>query len=117
MNNLSWFLYIADVVPALGTLFGFLAIFGTLLGGFVHGAFMVNTWDDDQEWPAKRWVWHAVAVFTFAILSILIPSKETLYKIAASEVGETIVKNPSVQKEALEIYEQLKGLLKPKAGQ
>lgn len=117
MNNLSWFLYIADVLPSLGTLSATAAFFALVFGGFIHGALMIHAWENDIDWPGKRVVWHIILVLVLAVLSILIPSKETLYKIAASEVGETIVKNPSVQKEALEIYEQLKSLLKPKAGQ
>jgi hypothetical protein len=70
------------------SLFGILTL--TLLG-FVS----VYAWLEDSN--PKYLKWNLVPVLLIAV-SVLIPSKDTMYAIAASELGEEVVKSAIGQK-------------------
>jgi hypothetical protein len=86
MNNLSWLLYAAGALEALGRVFFSLSV--ALIVGY--GAFYVisciSASDDHEPIPTFRpgcWV----AGVLMAILACVTPSAQTVYMIAASEVG------------------------------
>ncbi len=104
MNKLSWILYWADVLPSLagavGFVTGLLAFIGTVVMAFhvVAGCF-----PNDPEAAAYRSGtsfirWVLPLVFLLCWGTYLVPSKETFYAIAASEVGEDVLKSPEVGK-------------------
>lgn len=99
MNSISWFLYIADVVGNLRGLLVGVAIACIafcvlcLIGqGIAEGELSENC---PNMW--KRWWQCAPTAVIFLLIAIFIPSQNTLYAIAASEVGERVVKNEKVQ--------------------
>lgn len=115
MNSLSWILYFADVLSKAGSLFGGLG--GVLL--FVSvvciiPGFLVEWRNSDEPETARsrkaftRISLIGIPLASFMILaSIFIPSKETMYMIAASEVGETVMTST----DGKEIYTELKATI------
>lgn len=116
MNNLSWFLYFADVLPSLSSLSG---VAGLVFTAFfiVYVIFVVSseTWpcnsveenqrvlDREKNLPSK-FKWLSVPLFLF-VLAVLIPSKETIYLIAGSEAGEAVVTSEEGQEILSDIRE------------
>lgn len=100
MNSLSWFLYFAGVVGGLKT---GLAIFGTivLILGTIISAIV---WAEyEVKWPAYTTVLVGPLLL---VLSALTPSQNTMYAIAASEMGEKALESMSSTKamQALESW-------------
>lgn len=98
MNELSWLLYAADVVGDLDATCAFVTIGGTIglsiYAGIKGLACAVNSgFDEDEVLPPigtvakKLWLPLAIA----ALLGIVTPSKNTIYAIAASHMGERVL--------------------------
>ena len=121
MNSLSWLLYAADVSNGLMAIFVVITIVSALFGFIVAGHLYLDLGDGPKEWilsgkseDAKARMIKAhedsvagcksmLKVFLItgvvsAFLSALIPSRETVYAIAASEMGEEIVKSATAGK-------------------
>jgi hypothetical protein len=109
MNSLSWFLYLADVLDRIGFVFFLLSLIFSFISLFVLIAFAVWTADEDKNaersYKSLRWVPLTTVFFFF--LTAIIPSKDTIYLIAASEAGEMVVNTP----EAKEVMSDLKEIL------
>lgn len=107
MNSLSWFLYLADVVPMLGFAIGQIAIGAAVLGVFGFGFWFVIAADekDAPKPPLKRFI---AVVVIMGIIGALTPSKQTIYLIAGSEAGEYVVTSPEGQ----EIINDIKAIIK-----
>lgn len=113
MNALSWFLYFADVAGNLrgllllftvgGGVASIMAFFGWLMQRDLYGAdsVMANTLGSISFKLAP-------VVVVCAILSALMPSKETIYLIAGSEAGETIVASPQGQEILNDVQEVIR---------
>lgn len=98
MNSLSWFLYLIDVVSNVKTMaVGFLVAAGFAWVGLnisvpvTEGE--VLEWGDFKKW----WTRGVVIIAVCGALVSVLPSKNTMYAIAASEVGERVVKSETVQ--------------------
>lgn len=123
MNTLSWYLYLANVLPNIGTALGILAVpafiaaascigcwlFATgteVLGGYVGDSRcqreVLRTADQATKDLKRLFVWPARIFSTvfvvFTIGCILSPTRETMYAIAASEVGEDVLNSPTGSK-------------------
>jgi hypothetical protein len=98
MNSLSWFLYFADVV----TNFGITIVILTLLFG--SGFFIFSVFQYVDKSDSKFFKWNLLTVFLLLFASI-IPSKNTMYAIAASEIGEEVAKS-DIGKKSLKAIEQ-----------
>lgn len=111
MNSLSWLLYAADVAGTIKTSGGLLAVFG--LAGAVcayPASFMAGetwSWNTEEENAVARArpaqiqkVAKSVAIASLVVLGIgaLLPSRNTIMLIAASEVGETMLASEEVQR-------------------
>ena len=124
MNNLSWLLYWADVLPSLSTLLVF--VFGLLFFGScgVFFFYVVVSEDTDEKPPeGKEWrnctreemlrsysddarvamkCWHVKYIcptlFFLWAACFLVPSKDTFYMIAASEAGGEVIQSPEFVK-------------------
>lgn len=95
MNNLSWLIYAADVLPALGRWFGITAVILASVSGFSLIAVTIeDVWEDHKAWFFKVWI----SLSFLIIFSALCPSKETIYLIAASEIGENVIETPEFVK-------------------
>lgn len=115
MNTLSWFLYVADVINDLSFTFGAIGGLMFIVGWiFIIPGYMI-IWtkmshhkeeDIDKSKAAFAWLSPRmiVAGFLMIMASVLVPSKQTMYMIAASEMGEVVVKS----EEAKEIFGELK---------
>lgn len=102
MNNLSWFIYLADVIPGLGGLLVFVTIV-CVFGFFLH---MFLVWvSEDLVKPNYNVLAIIIAI---ALLSCLIPSKETLYLIAGSETAEAVATTEVGQEVLNDIHEVIK---------
>ena len=91
MNTLSWFLYLAEVVSNLSTFFFFIGFMGTLIGGFTCAYLQF------ELRSSRGWKWLGVPFF-FVLLSAVLPSKTTIYAVAASEMGEKVYQSQQGQK-------------------
>lgn len=123
MNNLSWFLYLADILPKL-LLFP-VVITGAMLVVFIATAgitYLCGVDDTGYGYLQERGeerkrkglaIGKSVVPYIFLWLLFvtihnMIPSRETFYLIAGSELGEQVVKTP----EAREIFEDIKAVIK-----
>lgn len=96
MNNLSWLLYAADVANNLDWFFFLIMLVG-ILGGFIW--IMAGFAMSDDGAAEKDWrVWRKIGMFVLApafvfgvIFGSLVPGKNTVYAIAASEMGEKAI--------------------------
>ena len=107
MNNLSWLLYFGDIAGSLSSFFGWMSapIFVLMIGFIVAGAINMLDCGPDHHEYVVYWTMRNIGLkifmpmfFGFAILACIIPSKETVYLIAASEAGETVVKSETGKK-------------------
>lgn len=105
MNTLSIFLYLVGVSGSIQTFFIVLSIIVLVLCAvaFVFGGFMRDGLDrEDIHWKEGKNLQGKSFKFTIASIfliffAVLIPSKETFYMIAASEIGEHIIQLEQVQ--------------------
>lgn len=105
MNDLSWLLYLAGVCDNAGGTFGFLAFvtaISAVLGCIAYMTAAVDLYDEKQEAVQKiagRAVWGGVVGFLLSVILLVVtPTKETVYAIAASEMGEEVLKSPTAGK-------------------
>jgi hypothetical protein len=115
MNNLSWLLYFAEVAGKLGSIAGLITLLMAVgLAGVIFWYAM--SLDEDLRVP-KPPVKSYLTVFVITLLiSIVTPTKETIYLIAGSEAGEAVVTSESGQEILNDIRQvikyQLEGLKK-----
>ena len=106
MNQLSWLIYWADAAPSLAS---FICVLGFLM--FVASSaivllgatdFFTDAVNNPGLQPMARrfrsfW-WMPVLSFALWGASFLVPSKDTFYLIAASEMGEKAIQTPEFTK-------------------
>jgi hypothetical protein len=114
MNSLSWLIYIANVSVSLGGFFTFLAVVCGFAAVVVIIIITVCVLDTDyygrslpNDQLAKRDIIHkglkktaiitATGMFLFGTFSTLMPDRETILLIAASEIGEKVVQTEQVK--------------------
>lgn len=107
MNSVSWFLYLADAMSSLSGVLVFFGVLATLmvcLGVFMSLLNTDSTSKDRQQRYADfnangtRFIRGFVPwmILCFVVAAI-IPAQKTMYAIAASQVGEQVVKSEAVQ--------------------
>lgn len=113
MNTLSWLIYAAEVSDRASGLCEFLAVVCGIVGG-VLVVFLFLAWLDEAG-PIKRGVGPIAALTAYILIeltllagAIALPSKTTIYMIAASQAGEAIVTSP----DAIEMMGDLKAIIK-----
>lgn len=103
MNELSWLVYLADVCNTLDNLF-FIVMFVFGLGWlawFIVGFLQSYENADPKVWAMWRKIGYSVLLpgfLTGTILGSIIPGKDTIYAIAASEMGETALNSETGSK-------------------
>lgn len=104
MNRLSWMIYLADVCSNIGFPAGVFSILGVIAGvvsTIIKAISKAGESEDDKiAYAVSTSIQRCampVAIISIA-LSILAPSKDTVYAIAASEMGEEVLKSPEVSK-------------------
>ena len=102
MNNLSFLLYLADVAGSINSFLVMTAIicFFSILLGILIGFARKDTNETEDFW--KNW---KKAMFTLPsiffvslLLGVLVPSKQTVYAIVVSEMGEEVLDSPTANK-------------------
>ena len=89
MNELSWLIYLAEVVGNLkATLVIVIAGFAILW--FAAGGYWMTSSDYSDYKPIKPWQYNKYLIFATVML-IIVPSKTSLYAIAASQIGEQAI--------------------------
>jgi hypothetical protein len=108
MNNLSWLLYFAEVAGKLGSAaeaITIVMIFGSVGVVFWYAMSLDKGFKAIPKPPVKSYL--TVFVITL-LISILTPSKETIYLIAGSEAGEAVVTSESGQEILNDIRQVIK---------
>lgn len=106
MNSLSWLLYWADTLPSLATAIGVVCTLAALATGVTLIANIVSTCSmeyegDDAEKISKGTMfsrWLLPLLVTVALLTHLVPEKQTFYLIAGSEMGQQALSTPEFEK-------------------
>lgn len=104
MNSLSWLLYLGDVLPTVGGVLSGAGFGAGLLAMFLLLPISI----EGLESYMKPVVAFTVVGFTVGMVGLFVPSRQTILMIAASEMGEAVVKTP----EAQEVFGDLKVILK-----
>ncbi len=119
MNSLSWMIYGADVADSIShalTTGSILSGVGLLITTAVAATLKLGgpdiysrddadaqrakhaKWDANAVLAVTVWKRLAVACASFALVASVIPSSKAIYAIAASEVGEQMLKSATVTK-------------------
>ena len=108
MNSLSWFMYWAGVVGSFNVFITMIFIVACL--GFPLVAVILGVEGSSEEvWKKYRQTLFA-SLIIFS-LSNFIPSQKTLYMIAASEVGEEVLKTEEANKLRIILNDKLDEML------
>ena len=100
MNNLSIVIYLADVIPSLGNLFGFLSFISGFIMLFATFAYFMSKdigEKDKVDISVKIFHWAAVVFCVSIVPNVIIPRRDTIMMIAASEYGESVLKSDDVK--------------------
>lgn len=110
MNNLSIFIYLAELIPAIGhmcVLFAFLAGIGIfasfMIRDFNNTVYSFDTKDDIENKKYMVGVANKglrifpIVIVVGIVVATIIPSRQTIMMIAASEFGESIYKSDQIQ--------------------
>lgn len=104
MNSISWLIYLAEAVTGLSILLGVGAVvvlvfigFWCLFRGIEHDIEVMTSLKQ-----AKGLIFTCLAAL---FIMVLVPSQRTIYLIAASEIGESVLTNPESKKYLLDIKE------------
>lgn len=103
MNQLSWLIYLADVAGNLDNFFFTIMILSLIATGIwvVVGSIAADDNEDADFWRVWRkvgWAVIAPSFFFGTILGSVVPSKDTVYAIAASEMGERALQTPTADR-------------------
>lgn len=115
MNSVSWFIYLGDVTQGLAT---FLVVILIVSGvaGFMYTIFLNATQPNEaSRFLLPKW-YFVTAWLACGLLACLIPSKQTFYAIAASEVGERLISSTSGQEITSQATRALKNWIERQAG-
>ena len=122
MNSLSWFLYLAEVLPNLaGTivaLSGILVVAITIVSLFRTIAVVDSGMTLTPRKAEYKLIWGfwgktVIPLLLLGTLMNLIPSRETIYLIAGSEAGEAVV----TSQEGQEILNDIKEVIRYQLGE
>lgn len=119
MNSLSWMIYLADVTQGVGIATLLSSCAAVVCGGIATIVYLTHRFeepstyrcDTTEEKDAKIARWNDSKAFAgklatrlliggacLALVTSLIPSSTTIYAIAASEMGEDVLKTPTATK-------------------
>lgn len=96
MNSLSWLIYLGDVVGQFRVLLLVLLVMSLIFAGGATLSLGI-TEGETFGWYRRVFLRMVTAPIILAIAWIVIPSKQTLYMIAASEVGKMVYEAPTAQ--------------------
>lgn len=92
MNDLSWLIYFADLssrLSVLSSITAFLSMFAAVVYSLYHAI-------ENEEFKVS---YPLLSVFVVsALVCSVLPTRETVYAIAASELGEEVLKSSTATK-------------------
>ena len=114
MNNLSWLIYFAGVSGSLGNFLTFvMVVFGVLAAASIIVWLVMHDETDSHRRPleeqalarcremrSKSWrrAWGFIGLFLLVgTMAMMMPGRQTVLLIAASEMGEQVLNHPRVQ--------------------
>ena len=120
--ELALFFYVAGVIDNVAGFFGISAIG---LTGFYLAVGIAGAINADCQWESKtkqeakaanraffkRYKWMPMVGALMFLISALIPSKDTMYTMAAAYGVQTVAENPNVQRVAGKSLQVLEGKL------
>jgi len=114
VNSLSWLIYLAELIGRVHFLGWLVLIFS--VGGLVGPPFIalmnhVPGYDDVDWSKFKTGKWYAMIAASMMML-VLLPSRDVVYAIAASEIGEEVIKNEEVKGVASEATAALRAWMR-----
>lgn len=109
MNGISWLIYGAEVLDSMHHYLFFIAL---LSGVFAVISNMYRFYEADMSNTKVKLNWPPImAVFLFGFIMVLLPETKTVYLIASSELGETLITKPETQEIMQDVYDILRGKL------
>lgn len=112
MNDLSWMIYLIEIAGNLSEIFGFLIFVGFILAAIASFIIFVIKSDDlfedeKKKLPhIKKYVRNVIIFLCFVTaMHVFVPSKKTMYMIAASQMGEKAL-NSETGNDVLDILKQ-----------
>lgn len=114
MNSLSWFLYAADVIGNIGFVFALGAVGSCIFCAACCAGQLISEGQMSEDCPNvwKYWWRCAIAAVVFGVLAGLFPSRNTMYAIAASQIGERVAMSDQVQGITNDATKALQGWIK-----
>ena len=120
MNSVSWFIYLADVLPRVGTVAFICATIMTICLIIITVSYYIAVCVSGDERTEKevtpirialgkslRFWWLASFIM---IIGVFMPAQKTLYMIAASEVSGVVINDPRTQ----EVFDTMSNTIKQK---
>src|SRR5690348_6805855 len=103
MNSLSWFLYLCDILGNIQKACFIIVTIGGFGGGVVTAILWGNWSDysDSMKKPTRFTTWWLLFIVFISIFTSLIPSKQTMYMIAASEAVQRAALNTAEGQEMI----------------
>lgn len=118
MNALSWLIYAASVTNSAGNFFSFLAFVGAVIAiiGFIFSVVFTDSHKEELRNKYAEFNRRGAPLITRGLALLIIggllasalPDKNTVYAIAASEVGDRLTKTTAVTDIGQEALETLK---------
>jgi len=99
VNQLSQLLYFADVFDTLKAVLRILGVLGSITGVVVTYFALNAEYYDDADYIANRKMARRLGVNLISasllciFLGVFVPTKNTMYAIAASEMGESVLQS------------------------
>lgn len=114
MNSLSWMIYLAEICDRAQDAAGFIAFMFGFMGLFGVGAAWANLIVEGGRLrlPVIVTLLYLVIEIPMAAIGVLTPSSSTIYMIAASEAGETVVTSPEAKEMLGDLQEIIRRKLK-----
>jgi len=116
MNMLTWVIYLSDIVVNVQAVFisifiavGVYLTFRTISAGINNDIY-------DLGIPYPNWIKAGLFLVPLALITALIPSKETILLMAGSQFGEQVVKSPEAKELLGDIQEVIHNQLEQLKG-
>jgi hypothetical protein len=124
MNSLSWLIYLASLSGSASGFFSFLAVLGAVF--VVVGGVLSIMWTDGSYGGERRMKGYEdmrkrgqyllprglLALCVFGSIATILPSQNTIYAIAASEIGERVITDETVKGLAADSTKALQAWIK-----
>lgn len=99
MNSLSWMIYLADVADSVSNTLAIVtvaSVIGCVSSIIGFAASHDRVWAEEPKKSLRNAaLWFGGMVIVARLLAAPIPTSATIYAIAASEMGEQVIKTPT----------------------